>query len=440
MKISIPGISQEDFDYALECLEDCKQSDAADFGFKHPFFSPGGQYGKQWWQLDSSLNLCGYKWIDRAFCETALLNFIESQKEDGRICLWGADLLPKRVAGGNFPEQNEGVSSLPKIFDAAYHILQGSTDEELKHKTYNMLKKYADWWFAARIDKESGLITAVFEETFIPYLGSAYEYAAVDTNAEVYAALYYTARLAEELGYKDDAAALNVKREKLGESINKYLWNEEKGAFYPYDVVKKEHADCLMASTFAPLRLGIATADKKAKLLTLLCDDAHFNWNTRPLTSVSKLDRCFTTTRGKYQGNASWSGNVWTLPNETAIRGLIDSGEDELAAELAYKTLLSFKGNCTEFINPFDGSGHGVEKYGWTASQFIELIVEVIFGVSYSAAKKEITVSPKLPRSLRNAALHLGELSVSPDIKLDIHINNGAITYCVSDSSVKVVC
>ena len=74
-------ITQDDFNYAVECLEDCKQNSAKQFGFNYPYFAPGGRYGEQWWQLDSSLALCGYKWIDRAFAETSILNFIESQKE-----------------------------------------------------------------------------------------------------------------------------------------------------------------------------------------------------------------------------------------------------------------------------------------------------------------------------------------------------------------------
>lgn len=231
MTINFPNISQKEFEYAFECLEDCKQPDAADFGFNHPYFTPGGAYGKQWWQLDSSLALSGYKWVDRKFAETALLNFIESQRQDGRICLWGNDTLPKQVAGNGFPEQNEGVSSLPKIFDVAYHILKSSSDNNLILKTYSMLKKYLDWWYRDRFDQKTGLITAVFEETFIPYLGCAMEYAAVDTNVEVYVGLVYTAELAEKLDKLADKADLQKKAEALKTAINTYLWCNEKGAY-----------------------------------------------------------------------------------------------------------------------------------------------------------------------------------------------------------------
>ena len=439
MKITFPGISQNDFDYAIECMEACKQDEAKKYGFNYPYFTPGGAYGKQWWQLDSSLALCGYKWIDRKFSENSLWNFIESQKEDGRICLWGNDELPEVVAGGNRLKQIHGVSSLPKIFDATYHILQGSKDLNLKKSAYKMLKKYIDWWFSNRLDEETGLITSVFEETFIPYLGCSGEYAAVDTNTEVYVGCHYTELLAEELGEYSDATCLKERKATLKESINKYLWDSKKEAYYPYDIKEKRNVNCLMASTFNPLRLNIATADKKEKLLKLLKDDEHFNWNKIPLTSVSKKDEIFTTTDGAYVGNASWSGNVWTLINEMVIRGLVDSCENELAAELSLKTLYAFKSNCAEFINPFDGEGHGVVKYAWTASQFTELIIEVIFGVKYLAKENKIVISPKLTRELKEQSLSIEGIEIAEGIKADIYIEKGKVSCIVSDKNTEVV-
>lgn len=419
MKITMRGITQQDLDYAVECLEACKKDDAKEFGFNYPYFTPGGMYGAQWWQLDSSLALSGYKWIDRRFCEKSLWNFIESQKEDGRICLWGADVLPKAVAGGDFPEQSEGVSSLPKIFDVTYHLLKGTSDEKLKKSAYKMLKKYNDWWFLNRQDKKTGLITAVFEETFIPYLGSSGEYAPVDTNVEIYAACHYMEQLSKEL--EENYEVFGERKARLKESINKYLWNEEKGAYYPYSIKDEKSVDCLMASTFYPLRLCIADKEKQEKLIKLLTNHENFNWDTIPLTSVSKLDKIFTTTKGDYVGNRSWSGNVWTLINEMVIRGLLDCGERELAAELAMKTLNAFKSNCAEFINPFDGSGHGVIKYAWTASQFIELIVEVIFGV------QNTEVSPALTKELKDGYMALENIQISKDKRISVFIENGIV-------------
>lgn len=438
MKIKFPNISQSDIDYAISCLEKCKQDSAEDYGFLYPYFAPGGGYGKQWWQLDFSLALCGYKWVDRAFCERALENFINSQKEDGRICLWGADTLPETVAGGDKLSQTENISSLPKIFDAAYHILLGSRNKELKERTYEMLKRYLDWWFLHRQDKKTGLITAVFEETFIPYLGSAYEYAPVDTNVEVYVGLYYTQLIAKELCKNSDFEKFEERKNKLKDSINRYLYSEEKGAYFPYYIKEEKQGETLMASTFYPLRLEIAPKDRRERLIKLLKDNAHFNFNSIPITSVSMKDSAFRITEGEYIGNASWSGNVWTLINEMVIRSLCDIGENALAAELALKTLDAFKSNCAEFINPFDKKGHGVKEYAWSASQFLEILVDVLFGIEYNAVENTITISPKICDALKNERLQIKGLCLMDTVKLDVGVYKGKVNCSVSDSSVRI--
>ena len=427
MKINFPRISQEDFDYAIECLEVCKKPDAKAYGFNYPYFAPGGYYGSQWWQLDGSLALCGYKWVDKDFVETALKNFIEVQKENGRICLFGADTFG-RVAGGDFPLQSEGVSSLPKLFDSAYQVLKGSNDRAFKEKVYNLLKNYLNWWYSDRLDAKTGLMTAVFEETFIPYLRYAGEYAPVDTNVEVCVGCHVTELLARELGREDDADEINARGESLKESINKYLWNDEKGAYFAYYVKEGRQDDRLMASTFYPLRLKIAPPLRCERLIALMTDDKHFNWDTIPLTSLSKLDERFITTRGGYKGNASWSGNVWTLCNEMVIRGLIDCGEDALAASLALKTVRAFNHNCAEFIDPFDGSGHGVIQYAWTASQYLELLIDVIFGVKYTL-DGELTVTPHLADELLREKLSLEDIRLPDGKVLDLVIDHGNISY-----------
>jgi hypothetical protein len=120
------------------------------------------------------------------------------------------------------------------------------------------------------------------------------------------------------------------------------------------------------------------------------------------------------------------------------IRGLLDSGEKALAAELALKTVYAFNNNCTEFINPFDGSGHGVLKYAWTASQYLELIIEVIFGISSNITKKEVCISPNLCDELKAETISIKDVMVFGNVFLDVCIDKGKTTYKISDKTVNV--
>jgi glycogen debranching enzyme len=301
-----------------------------------------------------------------------------------------------------------------------------------------MLKRYLDWWFDARQDSNTGLITAVFEETFIPYLGCAGEYAPVDTNVEVYVGCHYVEALARELGFFSDAEKENVRKGSLKKAINKYLWNDKKGAYYPYFINEMKQGDCLMASTFYPLRFQIAPKERQKRLLELLTDNDIFNWDNIPITSVSKKDAVFVATIGGYQGNASWSGNVWTLINEMVVRGLCDCGENDLAAELALKTLYAFNHNCSEFISPFDGVGHGVLQYAWTASQYLELLVESIFGLDYDAKNKTVMICPRIPGQIANEKLQLLDLQISDGVFADITVNGKDISGKISNESIKI--
>lgn len=110
-------------------------------------------------------------------------NFIGVQKENGRIPLYGEDLLME-----NHPyhsKQKHNVSSLPQLFFTAYELASKSRDEEFIGRMYDLSAKYLGWWQSDRLDKETGLITSLFEETFPPYLGVEKEFAGADTNVIV---------------------------------------------------------------------------------------------------------------------------------------------------------------------------------------------------------------------------------------------------------------
>ena len=209
---------------------------------------------------------------------------------------------------------------------------------------------------------------------------------------------------------------------------------EKESAYFPYLINENKNADTLMASCFNPLRLGIAPMERRKRPIALLTDNDYFNWETIPITSVAKTDKKFTVTIGAYQGNLSWSGSVWTLINETVIRGLIDCGETDLAAILIEKTLKVFRHNCAEFVDPFNGCGQGVLQYAWTASQYLELIVEGLFGIHYNAKEKKITVSPVLTASSQNSYLELKDLRITDKITLDTVIDHGKVSYSVSNN------
>ena len=74
----------------------------------------------------------------------------------------------------------------------------------------------------------------------------------------------------------------------------------------------------------------------------------------------------------------------------------------------------------------------------WTASQYIQLIIEVIFGISYNSSKEEVVISPKLTDEMRNTYLALKNLKLSSNVSMDVVIDRGTTACFISDNSLKV--
>ena len=85
---------------------------------------------------------------------------------------------------------------------------------------------------------------------------------------------------------------------------------------------------------------------------------------------------------------------------------------------------MTFNDNYAEFVNPSTGLGQGVLRYGWSASEYIELLIEVIFGIDYDAWTDKLTVLPNIPEELRGKAIAVKNLSLGDggyvDVRLDL--------------------
>ena len=404
LKLSFPGITQEQFTDAFTVLEECKSIPA--LGFPYPFMGPGGQYGNCWWERDSSLTLLGYRWLDRDYCRKALDNFTFVQKENGRIPLWGGDRV------GDFDIE---LSAIPVIFEVAQLICRETEDELYVRRIYGMLARYMDWWLSSiKREPETGLVCGIFEETDPSDIHDQLTVAEVDLNVQVAVGADVLAELAERLGDTVAADRYRALFTELREIINRYLYNPADGGYYSWLVkenrLQTERVYNYMFDTF---KRRIVPEERRERLLALLKDDSLFGYDSKwGITTMAKTCPEYVETVGLYQGYTSWSGNIWTLRNYIIATGLLESGLREEAAHIALQTVRTFNGNYAEFISPSTGEGHGVLRYGWSASEYISLLVEVLFGIHYDAVTDTVTVTPCMPRELYGETVSLGNVSV----------------------------
>jgi len=409
-KVSVPGLSSDCLKFAGEVLKECRKNPIPEKGLTSMYFAPGGYYGGNCWQLDFSLALLGYKWMNQPLAEQMFLNYETLQQSDGRIPLYtGSDAALSS-------KQKHGVSSLPKVFDAGFQLAERSSDMNFVERTAALLDKYFNWFLANRYDKTKGLFSAVFEETFPPYLGVAGEYYPTDLNAELVHSCLGMSMLWKRLGDKEKSTYYARFGKALAKSMRRLMWNVESRNYLSLFPKENRFDDRLCAEGFMAFRHGIASSAQRRKMISLLTDSARFNWETWPLTSVDKKTPIFKIVRGHYNGKC-WEGDVWALLNEGVVKGLRESDENNLSAELNYKTLRIFDSKCYEFLTPDDGKGYGVERYGWTAGIYIELLLEQLFGIDYNEASHRLTVSPLLPECLADKTVSIDNLRL-PNGKL----------------------
>ena len=112
------------------------------------------------------------------------------------------------------------------------------------------------------------------------------------------------------------------------------------------------------------------------------------------------------------------------MRNVAVIFGLRDAGRDDLAAQLAWDTVKTFHGNYAEYVVPSTGAGEGVARYGWSASQYIQTIIECVFGIEFDAVERRLTVAPLLTPELRQGRVAIEGLRLpsSGDARLSVSI------------------
>jgi hypothetical protein len=159
-------------------------------------------------------------------------------------------------------------------------------------------------------------------------------------------------------------------------------------------------------------------------MVQMLVNNKYFNWNNNAITSAAKTDKVYNESVGTYNGSPAWEGDIWSLRNETVIQGLEDIGRYDLSSHLALKTVKLFNAKYAEFIKPSDGSGQGQPRYGWSASQYIQIIIEKIFGVDYNKFTGTITIMPGLDEGLIGKDISLDSLLLPNGNRLNLSISD----------------
>ena len=203
-------------------------------------------------------------------------------------------------------------------------------------------KELDDYFVHDRSVRESGHDTSYRIE------GNCSELNLVELNAMLYkyetdfAALIKTEFNNEFESYSSEY--WNKKAENRKEAMNQFLWNEDEGLYFDFNVKENKQSDFVAVTTLTPLWANLCTKEQAQKLVEKAIP---------MLQEKGGLAGCTKESRGEINENRP--ARQWDYPNGWAPhqmmvwKGLLNYGFVEIAQELIYRWLFMITKNAVDY-------------------------------------------------------------------------------------------
>jgi len=390
---------------------------------KHRWAMPAGKF-IPCYLWDSVFISFIWKYWDMEIAREILLPLLENQSDDGRI--------PHFVSFFNKSKKIQ-----PPLI--AWAITNLELDLKYLEFAYLRLKKFNTWLYRNRRlenglffwkhSYESGMDNSPrFTDRSEKIKRDLTKIAAIDLNSYMVLQNRCLIKIAEQLvntknqiELEKDIAEYEQKIDELTELIQKFLWNENYGLYFDYDIVEKKHIEINTIASFFPLIAGIPTENQVNRLVKHL--ESPYEYNTKiPLPSVALNDKDFE--------RDTWRGPVWINTAYLVIKGLEKYQRLKLSSEFAYRIILGVfetwniekSHSFYEFYDPerydlkklsrkkgnlfkqITLGGKPVRNFvGWTGL-VNSLLIESVLGYNIL----ENTIIPCLPETLKGKKIVLG--------------------------------
>jgi glycogen debranching enzyme len=349
---------------------------------------------------DSCFHAIIWRWIDPVMAQDELLSLVARQVQEGS----DAGMIPHCNywhGGGAWlwnHDDRSVITQPPLIGAAALLVYERSNDRTFLETIYPKLIAYHDWfdrrrdpdgdklvclihpwesggdvlprWDKAmsyqRFDHEAGraarlkLAEVIVEfDTDPAALASAGSFImeTMDYNAIRAADVEATAEIASILGRTDESSSLQQRADAIREAFQAKMIVDG----YPYDLQGADEQPVIMdsAGQFITLFGGCPTAEQASRLVEQLREPRF--WTPFPVTTSPSDDAAFAP-------DIYWRGNVWPCVNWLIFKGLRRYGYDDLAQELAERSLgLLNQFGFWEYYHPLTGEGLGGSRFSWAA-------------------------------------------------------------------------
>lgn len=232
----------------------------------------------------------------------------------------------------------------------------------------------ADYYKGDRAMRESGFDISF---RFGPYGAATHHYAPVCLNSLLYKTEKDLELMSAALGRKEESEKWHRQAEQRKASIQKYLWDSERGLFFDYDFEKQARSTYEYVTTFYPLWAGISTPEQARAVMQ----------------HVGRFEQPGGLVMSPYETGGQWDSPYAWAPNQLmAIEGMRRGGFDDDANRLSYKFLSmvmeNFRrdGTIREKYDAVKRSSEtqvtagyhmNIVGFGWTNGVFLALLHEL---------------------------------------------------------------
>lgn len=347
------------------------------------------------WQWDAYFIAVGLRHGDPELAREQLEIAFRFPSADGQLpdvvheegVLATSDDLPQadrdrlRRAGSQIADPNAPVplTKPPLAAWALAKVLEVEDRPDWAREQLATIRRSQDWWFAGSDLDGDGLpeyghpYSSGLDDS--PIFDGPLPTTAPDLGAYLVLQDLELARLAERYG-ADAAGDPRAHRERADRTLELLLglWDEASGRFLARAAGETVASDAIVG--FMPLLTGRLPRPVVDALLAALADPERYAlpW---AVPTVSAADPDFSAER-------MWRGPVWVNTNALVVEGLRASGRQELARELAERTvaLVVHGGGPHEYFNPLTGekARTATTAFGWSAALFLDLAVGLSVG------------------------------------------------------------
>ncbi len=232
-------------------------------------------------------------------------------------------------------------------------------------------KLSADYYKGDRSMRESGFDVS---SRFGPFGAATHHYAPVCLNSLLYKTEKDLEQISVWLGRSENAKKWGSRAEARKKLITKYLWNQQDGMFFDYDLKTNRMSEYRYATTFYPLWAGLATPEQ-AKAVAA---------NVKVFERPGGLPMSTVDTGAQWDLPYGW-GNIEMLAIDGLRRYGYNADADRVSYEFLSMVAENFRrdGNIREKYNVVTRSSEAhaelgyhmnVIGFGWTNAAFVELL------------------------------------------------------------------